>query len=81
MVDVSLFDGKVIRMASVRLWFVHDLGGVLFLGLVLLLIGCVRAGLVLFEIADELGVNSGRSRGGARDILREYAGFAGTDDR
>ena len=68
-------------MLSARLWFGRESGGVLFLGLVLVLIGCVGAGLVLLEIADELGVNSNRSRDDAHGILGERAGFVGTDDR
>ena len=41
----------------------------------------VCAGLVLLEIAEELGVNSNRSRNDAHNILCECAGFLGTGDR
>ena len=68
-------------MLPVRLWFVRDLGDVLFLGLLLLfLIRCVRAGFVLPEVANELGVNSNGSSDDAHDILCKRAGLVGTDD-
>ena len=67
-------------MLPVHLWFIGDLGDVLFLGLLLLLIGCVRTGLVLLEVADKFGMNSNRSSDDTHDILCERAGLVGTDD-
>ena len=56
-----------------------SVGDVLFLGLILLLIGCVRAGLVLLEIADEFGVDTDRASDDAHDVLGEHSGLVGAD--
>ena len=45
-------------MFAVRLGLVGGLGDVLFLGLVLLLVGCVRTCFILLEVANELRMNA-----------------------
>jgi len=43
---------------AARLGLVGSLSEILFLGLVLLLIGCVRTCFILLEVANELRVNA-----------------------
>ena len=78
----SLFDGKVIGILPVCLWFVCDLSNAPFLGLLLLLlIGCVHVGLVLLEDLDELGMDSNCSRDTTHGILCECPSLVSTGDR
>jgi len=64
----------------IYLGLVGGLGNVLLLGLVLLLIGCVRAGLVLLEVTNEFRVDTDRASDNAHDVLCECPGFVGTND-
>ena len=56
----------------IDLWLISSLSHVLFQGLVLLLIGCIRAGLVLLEVTNELRVNTYPAGDDAHDILSEH---------
>ena len=55
-------------------------GNVLFLGLVLLLIGHVRAGLVLLEVTKEFRVGTDQASNIAHDVLGERPDLVGTND-
>ena len=79
-VDVSLLDREVVGVFPVHLRPAGGLGDVLFLGLCLSLIGCVRAGLVLLEVANEFGVDTNRTSDDAHEILSKRAGLVGTND-
>jgi len=53
---------------------------ILFLGLILLLIGRVRAGLVLLEVADEFGMDTDGAGDDAHDVMGERSGLVGADN-
>jgi len=55
-------------------------GDVLFLGSILLLIRCVCADLVLFEVVEKSGMDPDEAGDGAHDILGERSGIASADD-
>jgi len=55
-------------------------GDVLFLGSILLLIGCVHAGLILLEVADESSMNTDGAGDGSHDVLGERSGLVSEDD-
>ena len=78
-VDVVLFDGEIVGVFTICLGLIGGIGDVLFLGLVLLLIGCVRAGLVLLEVADEFGMDTDGASDDAHDVLGERSGLVGAD--
>ena len=58
-------------------WGLIDIGGT---GDILFLIGCVRAGLVLLEAANESGTDTDGAGDGAHDILGERSGLVSADD-
>ena len=60
-VDFGLLDREIVSVFAICLRLVDGIGYVLFLRIVLILIGCVCVGLVLFEVADELRVNTDRA--------------------
>ena len=62
-------------MFPIYLGLVSGLGNVLFLGLVLLLIGRVRADLVLLEITNEFRVDTDGASNDAHDVLSECPGL------
>jgi len=78
-VDVVLFDRKIVGVFAIHLELV-GVGGILFLGLILLLIGCVRAGLVLLEVVDEFGMDADGAGDDAHDVLGERSGLVGADN-
>jgi len=55
-------------------------GDVLFLGSILLLIRCVCADLVLFEVAEKSGMDPDGAGDGAHDVLGERSGVSSADD-
>jgi len=79
-VDIALLDRKVVGVFPIYLRLVGGLGNVLFLGLVLLLIGCVRAGLVFLEVTNEFRVDTDRTGDNAHDVLGERPGLVGTNN-
>ena len=66
-------------MFPIYLGLVGGLGSILFLELVLLLVGCVRAGPVLLEVTNEFRVETDRASDNAHDILGERPGLVGTN--
>ena len=79
-VDVVLFDREIVGVFAIYLGLV-SVGDILFLGLILLLIGCVRAGLVLLEVVDEFGMDTDGAGDDAHDVLGECSGLVGADHR
>jgi hypothetical protein len=79
-VDVTLLDREIVGVFPIDLGLVGGFGDVLFLGLVLLLIGRVRAGLVLLEVANEFRVDTDGAGDDAHDVLGERSGLVGADD-
>jgi len=78
-VDVVLFDREIVGVFAIYLGLV-GIGDILFLGLILLLIGCVRAGLVLLEVADEFGTDIDGAGDDTHDVLGERSGLVGADN-
>ena len=79
-IDVALLGREVISLFPIDLRLVGSLGQVLILGLVLLLSWCVRAGLVVLEIANEFRVNPDRAGDDAHDVLSERSSLVGAND-
>ena len=77
-VDVVLFNREIVGVFAIHLEFI-GVGDILFLGLILLLIGCVRVSLVLLEVADEFGMDTDRASDDAHDFLGERSGLVGAD--
>jgi hypothetical protein len=69
-VGAALLDREIIYVFPVDLGLV-GVGYVLFLGRSLLLIWCVRIGLVLPKVTNKLGVDTNRASTGAHDVLGE----------
>jgi len=53
-IDVVSFDREIVGVFVIHLGLISSTGDVLFLGLTLLLIGCVRTGLVLLKLRMNL---------------------------
>jgi len=79
-IDVTLFDREVVCVFPIDLGLVDDLSHILFLRLFLFLIGGVRTGLVILEVANELGVDTDRTGDDAHDVLSERSSLVGADD-
>jgi len=78
---VDVIDRKIADVSPIHLGPVGGLGNVLFLGLVLFLIVCVRAGLVLLEVTNGFRVGTDRASDNAHDVLCERPGLVGTRQR
>ena len=69
-------------MLPICLTFVGSgLGDVSLQGLILILIGCICAGLVLLEVANEFWVDTDGTGDDAHDVLGECSGLVSVDDR
>ena len=74
-VDFGLLCRGIVSVFAICLRLVDGIGYVLFL------IGCVRVDLVLFEVADELRVNTDRASHGAHEVPSEGPGLVGANNR
>ena len=80
-VDFGLLDREIVSVFAICLRLIDSIGYVLFLRIILILIGCVCAGLVLFEIADELHVNTDRASHDTHEVLSEGPSFVSANNR